>query len=89
MRFGVSEHQEPRDRSGPRTLKRTRNVCRLLMSNKVAVTTPMSKRINVILLKDRLKESYLADAKLNLELAREWFPLEEEAWRSTQRRKQK
>src|SRR6266478_5960354 len=98
MRFGVSEHQDPRDRSRPRTLIRTRNVCRLRMSKKIAVTTPMSKRINVVLpdetvetldrvaapgrrsrfiadavayygksrgtahLKERLKESYLADA---------------------------
>lgn len=31
-------------------------------------------------LRQRLKEGYLASAKLNLELAQEWFPLEEEAW---------
>ncbi|HEV8130732.1 MAG TPA: ribbon-helix-helix domain-containing protein [Acidobacteriota bacterium] len=31
-------------------------------------------------LRQRLKEGYLANAKLNLELAQEWFPLEEEAW---------
>ncbi len=39
-------------------------------------------------LKERLKEGYLANAKLNMELAEEWFPLEEEAWR-TGRRKRK
>ena len=31
-------------------------------------------------LRQRLKEGYLANAKLSLELAQEWFPLEEEAW---------
>src|SRR5271154_920886 len=31
-------------------------------------------------LKDRLKAGALANAKLNLELAEEWFPVEQEAW---------
>jgi len=31
-------------------------------------------------LKERLKAGALANAKLNLELAEEWFPVEQEAW---------
>src|SRR5260370_21264675 len=31
-------------------------------------------------LKERLKEGALANAKLNLEIAEEWFPVEQEAW---------
>ncbi|MBI4484306.1 MAG: hypothetical protein HY652_15635 [Acidobacteria bacterium] len=31
-------------------------------------------------LRQRLKEGYLVNARWNLELAKEWFPLEEEAW---------
>ena len=31
-------------------------------------------------LKERLKAGALASAKLNLELAEEWFPVEQEAW---------
>ncbi|HEV1288068.1 MAG TPA: hypothetical protein VNU44_22270 [Bryobacteraceae bacterium] len=32
-------------------------------------------------LKEQLKAGYQANATRNLELAAEWFPLEEEAWR--------
>jgi len=31
-------------------------------------------------LKERLKQGALANAKLNLEIAEEWFPAEQEAW---------
>jgi metal-responsive CopG/Arc/MetJ family transcriptional regulator len=31
-------------------------------------------------LKERLKEGALANAKLNLEISEEWFPVEQEAW---------
>jgi metal-responsive CopG/Arc/MetJ family transcriptional regulator len=31
-------------------------------------------------LRERLREGYLASERLNLELAEEWFPLEEEPW---------
>jgi CopG family transcriptional regulator/antitoxin EndoAI len=31
-------------------------------------------------LKEQLKAGYLANAEENLEMAVEWFPLEEEAW---------
>lgn len=33
-------------------------------------------------LRQRLKEGALANAKLNLELAEEWFPVENEAWQN-------
>ena len=32
-------------------------------------------------LRERLKHGALANAKLNLEIAEEWFPVEQEAWR--------
>jgi len=32
---------------------------------------------------ERLKEGYLANAQRDLEIAQEWFPLEEEAWQKT------
>jgi CopG family transcriptional regulator / antitoxin EndoAI len=31
-------------------------------------------------LKERLKQGALANAELNLEIAEEWFPVEQEAW---------
>lgn len=31
-------------------------------------------------LRERLKQGYLHNSRLNLEIAQEWFPLEEEAW---------
>lgn len=31
-------------------------------------------------LRERLKEGYLVNARENLKLAQEWFPLEEKAW---------
>ena len=31
-------------------------------------------------LRERLKQGALANAKLNLEIAEEWFPVEQEAW---------
>ncbi|MBI2818180.1 MAG: hypothetical protein HYX72_14695 [Acidobacteria bacterium] len=37
-------------------------------------------------LRERLKEGYLANAKANLKLAQEWFPLEEEAWQKANRK---
>jgi CopG family transcriptional regulator/antitoxin EndoAI len=36
-------------------------------------------------LRKRLAESYEANAKADIELAAEWFPLEEEAWPSGSR----
>jgi hypothetical protein len=39
-------------------------------------------------LKRRLKAGALANAKLNLELAEEWFPVEHEAWRRLDREEQ-
>jgi CopG family transcriptional regulator/antitoxin EndoAI len=36
-------------------------------------------------LKERLKAGALANAKLNLELAEEWFPVEQEAWQRLER----
>ena len=35
---------------------------------------------------ERLKHGALANAKLNLEIAEEWFPVEQEAWRALSRR---
>ena len=32
-------------------------------------------------LRERLKQGALANAKLDLEIAEEWFPVEQEAWR--------
>ena len=40
-------------------------------------------------LRERLKQEALANAERDLLLAAEWFPLEEEAWQLTQRRKKK
>jgi CopG family transcriptional regulator / antitoxin EndoAI len=41
-------------------------------------------------LRERLKKGYLANAKENLKLAQEWFPLEEEAWQKVKtKRRQK
>lgn len=31
-------------------------------------------------LRERLKQGYLANAERDLQIAQEWFPLEEEAW---------
>lgn len=31
-------------------------------------------------IRERLKQGYLANAERDLEIAQEWFPLEEEAW---------
>ena len=39
-------------------------------------------------LKERLKAGALANAKLNLELAEEWFPVEQEAWQRLEREEQ-
>jgi CopG family transcriptional regulator/antitoxin EndoAI len=36
-------------------------------------------------LRERLKESALANAKLNLEIAQEWFPVEQGAWQKLDR----
>lgn len=36
-------------------------------------------------LREQLKAGALANAKLNLELAEEWFPLEQEAWDKLER----
>ena len=55
----------------------------------------MSQRINIMLpdetlaaldrrsLRERLKAGYLANAFENLRVAAEWFPVEEEAWRTS------
>jgi hypothetical protein len=53
----------------------------------------MSKRINVMYVKshgrqnlsERLKAGYQANALENLEIALEWYPLEEEAWQKSRR----
>ena len=37
-------------------------------------------------LRERLKEGYLANAKDDLKMAQEWFPLEEEAWQIANKR---
>jgi metal-responsive CopG/Arc/MetJ family transcriptional regulator len=37
-------------------------------------------------LRERLKEGYLANAKDDLKMAQEWFPLEEEAWQKANKR---
>ena len=36
-------------------------------------------------LREQLKAGYKANAERNLEIAAEWFPLEEEAWRKAKR----
>jgi CopG family transcriptional regulator / antitoxin EndoAI len=36
-------------------------------------------------LRERLKQGALANAKLDLEIAEEWFPLEQEAWEKLDR----
>jgi CopG family transcriptional regulator/antitoxin EndoAI len=38
-------------------------------------------------LRERLKQEALANAERDLQMAAEWFPLEEEAWRLAQGRK--
>jgi len=40
-------------------------------------------------LRERLKQEALANADRDLQMAAEWFPLEEEAWQVTQGRKPK
>ena len=40
-------------------------------------------------LRERLKQEALANAKRDLQMAAEWFPLEEEAWQVAQSRKRK
>ena len=37
-------------------------------------------------LRERLKEGYLANAREDLTMAQEWFPLEEEAWQKANKR---
>jgi CopG family transcriptional regulator/antitoxin EndoAI len=39
-------------------------------------------------LREQLKAGALANAKLNLELAEEWFPVEQEAWQRLEREEQ-
>ena len=39
-------------------------------------------------LNEQLKAGALANAKLNLELAEEWFPVEQEAWQRLEREEQ-
>lgn len=38
-------------------------------------------------LRERLKQEAIANAERDLEMAAEWFPLEEEAWQAGQRKK--
>jgi CopG family transcriptional regulator/antitoxin EndoAI len=38
-------------------------------------------------LRERLKQGYLANAQRDLEIAQEWFPIDEEAWQTTSRKK--
>ena len=40
-------------------------------------------------LRERLKQEALVNAERDLQMAAEWFPLEEEAWRTAQGRKRK
>jgi CopG family transcriptional regulator/antitoxin EndoAI len=40
-------------------------------------------------LRERLKQEALANAERDLQMVAEWFPLEEEAWRSAQGSKKK
>jgi CopG family transcriptional regulator/antitoxin EndoAI len=40
-------------------------------------------------LRERLKQGYLANAARDLEIAQEWFPLEEEAWQKLDSKKKK
>lgn len=40
-------------------------------------------------LRERLKEGALANAKLDLEIAEEWFPVEQEAWHRLEKEEQK
>lgn len=40
-------------------------------------------------LRERLKEEALANRNRDLEIAAEWFPLEEEAWRITEGKRKK
>jgi CopG family transcriptional regulator / antitoxin EndoAI len=40
-------------------------------------------------LKERLKQGYLANAERDLEIAREWFPIEEEAWQKASSKKKR
>jgi len=40
-------------------------------------------------LKESLKRGYLANAARDLEIAQEWFPLEEEAWQKVYGKKKK
>jgi len=40
-------------------------------------------------LRERLKQEALANAERDLQMAAEWFPLEEEAWQLAQGRKKK
>lgn len=40
-------------------------------------------------LRERLKQGYLHNSRLNLEIAQEWFPLEEEAWQMAAGRKRR
>ena len=39
-------------------------------------------------LRERLKQGALANAKLDLEIAEEWFPVEQEAWQRLDREEQ-
>lgn len=40
-------------------------------------------------LRDRLKEEALANSQRDLEMAAEWFPLEEEAWQAVPAKKRR
>ena len=39
-------------------------------------------------LRERLTQGALANAELNLEIAEEWFPVEQEGWRRLEREEQ-
>jgi CopG family transcriptional regulator / antitoxin EndoAI len=49
-----------------------------LISNAILHYVKTQSRQN---LAERLKQGYLANAERDLEIAKEWFPVEEEAWR--------
>lgn len=40
-------------------------------------------------LRERLKQGALANAKLDLEIAEEWFPMEQEAWQRLEKEEQR
>jgi hypothetical protein len=48
------------------------------MSKRISTRSPKPKDLDK--LRELLKQGALANADLNLEIAEEWFPVEQEAW---------